>query len=210
MSEAIRKTEQANPESYSPKKPELASMMKEAQTKNAEESEEDSRMLKFDRFEVVKCEPYKFMGKSIYMGNKGDFGLFKGVSDLVWKQREGVFKALDELLEYASDIPHEAVLWSWDKYCERTDLFGNTYGRFMKPETPVEPSMDYLDIPEGYVAKGFIHGGNDALAQKLLKEELALQNIYEPATWIWSAEVYPLPFEAEVRDFGSYIACTLK
>ena len=37
---------------------------------------EESGMAAFDKFEIVKHGPYRFIGKSIYIGNKGSFGCF--------------------------------------------------------------------------------------------------------------------------------------
>ena len=103
---------------------------------------------------------------------------------------------------------YNCALVSWEKYDEIDKTMSYTIGRFMKTNCPIPDGMDFIDIPAGKVGIGYIQGGGDAKAQKLLKEYLAEQGEYDAATWIWSAEVYP-KFEIDdwnTRYFGSYIA----
>lgn len=163
-----------------------------------------------EKFEVIKSEPYRFIGKSFY----GRAGKSDELCGAVWGL-DWVFEALDNLKEYATNDIHDAALVTWDKYDDKNQLMGYTVGRFMQADTPIPDDMDYIDIPEGYIAKGFIRGGNDSIAQKMLKEEINKQGIYEAATWIWSAEIYPDRIvdsqkDFNIRTFGSYIACVLK
>jgi predicted transcriptional regulator YdeE len=163
-----------------------------------------------EKSEVVKCGPYRFIGKSFY----GRAGQSDELCGAVW-ELDWVFKAIDGLKEYATEDIHDAALVTWDKYDEKNKLMGYTVGRFMKADTPVPDNMDYIDIPEGYIAKGFIRGGNDSIAKQMLIEEIKRQDIYEAATWIWSAEIFPNRVadsqkDFNVRTFGCYIACELK
>jgi len=77
----------------------------------------------------------------------------------------------------------------------------------MKANTPVPDDMDYFDIPEGYIAKGW--GG---YFEDEIKAKLNESDEYSNASWLWSAEAF--------RDFetlgngkyaeGYFICCTLK
>ena len=139
-----------------------------------------------EKFEIVKCGPYRFVGKSVYAraGQSDDFCITAMKSD--W-----VFEALDNLSEYATDDIYDAALVTWDKYDDKNQLMCYTAGRFMKADTPVPENMDYIDIPEGYVAKCFARGG-DAMSNSLqmLKGKVEQQG-YQAATWEWSAEIFP-------------------
>ena len=165
-------------------------------------------MATLDKFEIVNGGPYKFIGKSMYAraGKSGD------LCGAIWGCSDWVFEALDKLQECAADLPHNCALVAWDKYDQKTQLMGYTVGRFMKADTPVPEDMDYIEIPEGNIAKGFIKAANgpgddsDA-AMALTREEIKKQGVYHAATWIWSAEVYPKPDENGESFVGAYIFC---
>ena len=213
MSEAIRKTEQANTEGYSPKKPELASMMKEAQTKNEEENAMSATESGLTGFEVVKCGPYRFVGEAVYKGNKrGGEGTF----DFMWSHSDWVFQELDGMKEYASDIVHNAALITWDKYDDKSELFGYYVGRFMKAETPItkEVDFDYFDIPEGYIAKVWHKGNiNERHGIFWYKDWLVDDAIKQTGTYsggsgsLWSAEICLNPDENGDALIGAYSPC---
>lgn len=173
--------------------------------------------------EVVKCEPCRFIGKSLY-ARSGSSMIFYGL----WRQSDWIFKTLDNLKEYATDDVHNSALMTWDKYEGKSQLLGYTIGRFMKANTPVPDGMDYFDIPETYIAKGFLRGkfGETAditqkwltgeidyitgIAQSMVKEEVKRQGIFEPATWIFFNDVYPIPDDDGFTLFGFYVACEFK
>lgn len=109
-----------------------------------------------------------------------------------------------------TEEPYGAGLFIWDKYEEKNKLIGYIIGKFMKADTPVPDGMDYFEIPEGYVAKGW--GG---YVEGEIKDELRKSEVYNDASWFWGGEVY--------KDFktlgntdnadgtaGYFIACTLK
>jgi len=99
----------------------------------------------------------------------------------------------------------------WDKYEEKNQLQGYIIGKFMEADTPVLDGMDYFDIPEGYVAKGW--GG---FVEGEVKDILRNSEEYADASWFWGGEVFA-DFEARADDgscdntkTGYFISCTLK
>ena len=175
-------------------------------------------------FETVKCGPYRFIGKSVLArghGQRGTAALFRSN----WHNSGWVFEELDKLSEYASDEPHNSALMTWEHYGEeKGQLKTYTVGRFMQPDTPVPSEMDYFDIPQMVVAKGFARSHNnfpegyngenhvfgeyfgDTLAEGLFWDEAERQGRYKAAIWKFSAEVYP---EVPSNDytFGYYCGC---
>ena len=183
---------------------------------------EDIPIIK-ENFEVVKCGPYRFIGRSIYARAWG--GPVWGPRDhieFLWKQSASIFKMLDEMNEYASDDPHNAGLRHWEWYNDengresnnlkfgKTELLGYTVGRFMKPETPVPEGMNYIDIPEMHVGKTWIKvkpGEKGRIDEGPVYDEINGTGIYRAAAWIFAAEVYPAPDENGDITFKSYVAC---
>ena len=177
------------------------------------------KMASFDKFEIVKHPAYRFIGKSIYIGNKGSFGCFdlpqseylasgcaetlhgRALHEYLWQRSEGIFQMLDELKEYATEEVHNTALFTWEKYDDKHALYGYTIGRFMKAGTPVIADMDYFDIPEGYFAKGFVKLENVEKCQgtRLAKFEDMIEEAYQKYDeyqWeIMMAEVFPAPDE---------------
>jgi hypothetical protein len=169
-------------------------------------------MAVLEKFEVVKCGPYRFIGKAVYVRN--DWGRAEshtgGIVQSVWKAKEWVFGTLDKMTEFTTDEPYGGGLYIWDKYEEKNKLIGYMIGKFMKTDTPVPDGMDYFDIPEGYIAKGW--GG---YVEGEVKEELKKSELYKDASWFWGGEVFN-DFESlgngENVDgtAGYFIACNLK
>jgi len=118
----------------------------------------------FEKFEVVKSEPYRFIGSSVYIGNKapGEWPsnnrMLFDIHDSIWELKNWVFTELDKLKEYASDETHNAVLVTWEKYDDKNQLYGYYIGKFMKADTPVPNGMDYFDVNEDYFAKAWKKG----------------------------------------------------
>ena len=177
-------------------------------------------MAAFDKFEITQHPAYRFIGKSIYIGNKGTPPAsrlrFQALCDFLWEQSGWIFEALDELNEYATDEVHNAVLIHWEKYDEKNQLFGYTIGRFMKADTPVTDDFDYIDVPEGYIAKGFVkkedveikRGNALAKFELMMEEELKLHDQFEMVFMM--AEVYPVPDENGDTYVGLYELLKLK
>jgi len=186
-------------------------------------------MASFDKFEITKHEAYRFVGKSIYIGNKGSFGCFdllqssylasgcaetlhgRTLHEYLWSRSEGIFAMLDDLKGYATDEPHNTALYTWEKYDEKNDLYGYHIGRFMKAGTPVTHDMDYIDIPAGHVAKGFVKLENVEKCQgkRLAKfEDMMDVELERQDEFIWHymmAEVYPAPDENGDAYVGLYV-----
>ena len=160
------------------------------------------------KWEVVKNEPYRFIGKSFY-GRMGKCDEFCAVA----KKLNWVYETLDDLAEYATDDIYDAALVHWEKWDEKNKLMGYTVGRFMKADTPVPEDMDYIDMPEGYMAKCFIKGGNENIAIDMLREEIKQQGIYKDI-FLMEGEIFPdraawLNDESGVYNFGAYLAVEL-
>ena len=146
----------------------------------------------FEKFEIVRSEPYKFVGRSIYIGNKapGEWPennkLLFAIHNALWEQLGWVFEELDKIAEYNSDEPHNAVLFTWDKYDDKNALYGYYIGRFMKANTPVPKGLDHFDITEEYLAKawrkgkrGDIFGNSLIYAEEECKDEIEKTGLYK-------------------------------
>ena len=226
MSEPIKKPGKT-PESYSPKKPEIATMVKEVQDSVMQESVTEPKL---EKFEVVKWEPRRFIGKSVYvraiMDTRDPTVFHSGtICGALWEQSDWIFKALDGLKEYATDDFHNVGLTTWERYEGKNQLFGYTVGRFMKADTPVPDFMDYIDIPEIYVAKGTKSGKIDLVSKWSTGEYLCIVGCdecwiydeagrqgYDRASGIFVAEAYPeLPDEnGNISVWENWGACKLR
>ena len=84
----------------------------------------------------------------------------------------------------------------------------------MKAGTPVPDGMDYYDISEGYVAKGWARDRRlkdyfgDSLGEDLFWNEMERQG-YKHAISRFAAEVYPTSPSGN-RVYGYYCACKPK
>ena len=161
------------------------------------------------KFEVVKNKPYRFIGKAVYFRN--DWGNERSQTHVLaqsaWAAKKWIFETLDAMTEYHTDMPYGGGLYMWDRYDERSQLQGFIIGKFMKADTPIPESMDYFDIPEGYIAKGWGGYFEDEVNAKLRESDE-----YESASWFWSAEAYP-DFESLGKGkyaSGYFICCTPK
>ena len=168
-------------------------------------------MSKLESFEIVKSPPYRFVGKSVYLGNKGRSHELFGC---IWEKFDWVFDELDKMKEYASDEVHNAVIFTWEKYDDKNELFGYYIGRFMKAETPVSHDLDYFDINEEYLAKARTKGklgdkfGNMLIyGEGYLKDEIEKTGLYRDRGWVFMAEIYPKPDENGESYVGIYIPC---
>ena len=167
------------------------------------------------KFEIVKSEAYRFIGKSVYFRNDwgASYSIAGEICGTLWKTKEWIFKTLDAMTEnIADDMPYAGGLYMWDRYDEKNQQQGYIIGKFMKADTPVPDHMDYFDIPEGYIAKGW--GG---YVEWEVKEMLRESDEYGDASWFWSAEVFT-NFETMGKGVsvdvngaeGYFISCTLK
>ena len=170
-------------------------------------------MVKLEKFEIAKFGPYRFIGKSVYArcGQSGE--IFGGL----WGQSDWIFKTLNSMTEYASDITDDVGFMTFDKYDEQKKLLGYTVGRFMQADTPIpaeligtEHEMDYIDITDIYMAKGFVSKGenNGSHVEKLTYEAITQQTKYI-ADGKFLAEIYGNNFE-ESSLYGYYVSCKEK
>ena len=166
-----------------------------------------------EKIEFEKIGPCRFIGKSIYAraGSEYSGHLFGAL----WAMSGGIFEAIDGLKEYATAEMENAALLTWDKYDDQKQLMGYTVGRFMKADTPVPEGLDFIDIPDISVAKGWVKGEFDDMIQNaegLTSEAIEQQDKYVP-TWLFMAEIYTKDtvLEAGVNSvLGYYIACKEK
>ena len=176
------------------------------------------------KFEVVKFEPCRFIGKTVYARGfnlKGSAEIFSSL----WEQSKWIFDILDNMKEYSIDEVHDAALLTWDKYDDKNGLIGYTVGRFMKADTPVpiantscsepETDMDYIDTPETYLGKGYIRGTYKNMlyscgGETVMHEAFEHQDMYEAAPWKFMAELYLKPDENGISEYRYYLPCNLK
>jgi len=212
MSAPNKKTKKT-PESYTPHKPEIVNMMNEAENGIIQQTITESGLINFS---IEKRGPYRFVGRSLYMGNKiAPKEEKREVFNMLWAQSDWVFEALDRMKEYASDEPHNARLVVWDKYDDKNELFGYYIGRFMKADTPItkEIEFDYYDIPEGYVANAWrIREADERLGPfvegaDIFYDEIKQAGKFVAAHWDWSAGTYPTPDGNGSVLVGYYCAC---
>ena len=133
MSEAVKKTELTNPDSYSPETPKMMNMLEEAQGNITQQFETETGLI---NFEIVKCGPYRFIGRSVYAWNWGPRDFF----EFLWEKSAPIFETLDGMEEYASDDVHNAAFAHWAFYDNagrmgggnvfigKTELMGYTVG----------------------------------------------------------------------------------
>jgi len=167
-------------------------------------------IVKLEKLEIVKCGPYRFIGKSVLargQGEKGSTVIFRSL----WHSSDWIFKELDNLKDYASDKVYNSALMTWEKYDEKNQLKTYTVGRFMQADTPVPEEMDFFDIPEIYVAEGWARDKRlndyfgDSLGEDLFWNEIERQGEFRPNIGKLAAEVYPEPPSSGV--YGYYCAC---
>lgn len=144
-------------------------------------------MATLKKYEIVKCGPYRFIGKVVYVRNdwSNSNSATGEILQGVWKAKDWIFGTLDKMTEYITDMPYGGGLYIWDKYEEKNQLTGYIIGKFMKADTPVPAGMDYFDIPEGYIAKGW--GG---YVEGEIKDVIKNSGEYINTSWIWSGEVF--------------------
>jgi len=170
-------------------------------------------MAVLDKIEFEKFGPYRFIGKSVYARAGANYSgyIFGGL----WQNSSWVFNELDKLKDYTTKEIHNVALLSGDKYDERKKLMGYTIGRFMKSDTPVPDGMDFFDIPEIIIAKGWLSGKFDDMigsAEGLTAEAISKQEKYA-GTWEVTAEVYTnetVTDEDVSSVLGYYIGCKEK
>jgi len=164
-------------------------------------------MAALEKLEFAKLGPCRFIGKTAYAppGSGEVFGA-------MWCNSEAVFEAIGRLSGYETDETHSIALMTWDKYTKENPMMGYTVGKFMKPGTPVPEGLDFFDLPETFVAKGWVKGEFDDMissAEPLTAEAVKQQDKYT-LTWVFMAEVYTsetIPEEGINSTMGYYIAC---
>jgi len=176
----------------------------------------------FEKFEIVESCAYRFIGSSVYIGNKAP-GAHpannKRMFDIhgsLWKLSGWVFEKLDELKEYDPGEARRAALFTWEKYDDKNQLYGYYIGRFMAAGMPVPNGMDYFDIDGGFIAKAWNKGKfGDILGNCLIygedecKNEIGLTGLYDQRGWVWTAEVYETGESGE-SCIGIFIPCVKK
>lgn len=159
-------------------------------------------MTELKEFKIEQFGSYRFIGKSIYARAGMQCGK-SNFAGFLWDNSEWIFEKLDDLKEYATNEIHNAAFLTWEKYDEKTMLLGYTVGRFMKADTPVPDGMDYFDITDTFVAKGWF-AKEDGDCERLVKNAIEQQEEYVVQSWRFMVEV-------EAKDaFGYYIACGKK
>ena len=213
MSTALEKKHEQNPESFNPKKPEIANMMEAVSSERILEKLYSGETNEY--FEIIKHDGYRFIGKSAY----ASLNKFSDIIiDATWKCKEWIKTELDKLSEYNSDDTNFAGLITWELYSGgrkeydtgmvfRNELRGYCVGKYMKPGCPVPKEMDYVDIPPGYVGKWFgNYDGEDDTPEFHVREKIEETGFFEPTSWIWMADVRPEPKDGKQLE-GYYVSC---
>jgi len=164
-------------------------------------------MAELKKLEFAKLGPCRFVGKSVYAppGSGEIFGA-------MWCDSGPVFEAIGKLSEYATNEAHNIALLTWDRYTKENPMMGYTIGKFMKAGTPVPEGLDFIDLPETFVAKGWVKGEFDDMissAEALTAKAVEKQDKYT-LTWAFMAEVYTdetIPEEGVSSAMGYYITC---
>jgi len=156
---------------------------------------------KMEAFEIVKHEAYKFIGKSVYF-RAGEPCGDVWFHDFLYENAKWMWTKLDEMSEYATDITNQAALLTWDKYCEKSQLLGFTYGRFMKADTPVPRGMDYFDIPAGNIGVGIFDNWDEGDHEHMVSKSIQQSGEYKAASWKYQGE---LLYGNE--KYGFFVAC---
>lgn len=157
--------------------------------------------------------PFRFIGKSVYARAGAEYSgqIFGGL----WCNGDTIFNTLDNMREYSTSEIFDVALITMDKYDDEKKLIGYTVGRFMKAGAPVPDGMDYFDIPDMYVAKGWIGGRfHDMItnAERLTADAIDAQTEYT-ASWDVIAEVYTkesIPDDNVDSVMGYYIGCKIR
>jgi len=210
MSNVPKKKPDQTPESFSPKKPEIANLMETLSSERVLEKLYSGEITEY--FEVIKHDGYRFIGKTAYARA---FGLSDNVFAGMWHYFDWIDRELDKLSEHASDDTNNAALMTWDLFFggERenqgvkfnTALLGYCVGRYMKPDCPVPQDMDYIDIPPGYIGKWI--GNHDDYPEMMVREKIEETGLFKPTSWIWMAEVFPKQREGGKKFDGFYVSC---
>ena len=181
-----------------------------------------------DKFEITEqFGPYRFIGKSIYTRAWQDTSI--AIERASWHLCDWVFEALDNLKEYATDQKHNHALFSWDKFCDKSQLMGYTIGRFMKPDTPVPEGMDYIDIEGTTVACGWASGDFEDVNRldqvyNIFYEksgpptfDALKQAGYDEKCFPWTAQVFPVGYPKNPKPcddgkyyVGNFVPCVKK
>ena len=197
---------------------------------SSEPSETSSTVTAFgyDNFEIKKCGPYRFIGKSVYtraFDKKGSPAIHSSFR----KQCDWVFETLDTMKEFASDEVHNAALQHWERFSQPhetmthwpgqmlfwgNELLGYTIGRFMKADTPVPEDMDYIDISEMYVAKGWnkVEPCDDIGMpdEGTMFEVIGQTDKFSSASWMFAADIFPFVDKNGNLIRGTFMACIEK
>jgi len=173
------------------------------------EAKESSKEL--DKFEIIKMEACRFIGKSVYARAFCD-PCGEKMFDYLVATSQDVFKQLDELSEYATEETNNFGLITWefhendekgqpyyDMTLSKSELQGYTVGRFMKPDTPVPNSMRHFDIPGMYVAKAWATGLDFESTERLCLEAIDGQTEYSRASWIFQGDI----LSKDIASIGS-------
>jgi len=170
-----------------------------------------------EKFEITKNEPCRFIGKVVFVRNDWSNPHIEPthVQGQLWRAKDWIFDTLDKMTDYAVDMPYAASLYTWERYDEKNKLIGYILGRFMKANCPVPDGMDYYDIPEGYIAKGWKEcpaGEPYVWCEDMVKEAVRNSGDYNDASYIWGGDVFSDPKMLTVDGHkgisGYFICCT--
>jgi len=156
---------------------------------------------KMESFEIMKHESYKFIGKSVYF-RAGEPCGDAWFHDFLYENANWMWTKLDEMSEYATDISTQAALLTWDKYCEKSQLLGFTYGKFMKADTPVPRGMDYFDIPAGHMGVGVFDNWDEGDHEHMVSKSIEQSSEYKAAPWKYQGELL-----YGDNKYGFFVAC---
>jgi len=163
------------------------------------------------KLETVKFEPCRFVGGSVYLGNKGRWDN-NSLTEILWERSGWIFEMLDGLSGYATVDTHKAALTVWDKFDGKNELFGYYIGKFMKAGTPVPHDLDYFDIDMDYMMKIWVKGKfrDGGYGDLWNCPGYEADQKYIDMSRVCAAEVYPEPDGNGESFVGYYRPCNLK
>ncbi len=163
MSEPIKKPNQIDPESYSPKTPKFLNMMQE-RTQSEVDNIIKNHVVEMLGIEYIHLPASRFIGKEI----EGKIKITEK-ADMLWGKANEIFAVLDAMEDCAFMITEPCGFMHQDdmESGKKGTKYHYIVGKFMKAATPVPDGFSYRDIPESDVALATFYGEFNDMIKKM-------------------------------------------